>query len=173
MNLDTTKQILEIIALVITILGAPVAIFFYFKERRKERQDREYGTYNALDDKYIDFLNLCLTNADLGIYQMAEDVDKNLSEDQKQRRTVIFEILICLFERAYLMYKDQSEAIKRNQWAGWNAYIEDWMENVQFLDAWENTLSAQYDNDFLKHMNAIVARKRLIAKGVIDTTEVV
>jgi hypothetical protein len=51
MNILSVKEFLELSTHVITILGLPVAIFIYYQEKKKDRRDREYGTYNALDDK--------------------------------------------------------------------------------------------------------------------------
>lgn len=160
--MDELKALLEIISLLITILGVPIAIYIFYKEKRKERLDREYGTYNALDDKYLYFLNLCLSNADLGIHEMT---DKKLTHEQQIRANIIFEILICLFERSFLMYQGHNDKIRKSQWNGWNAYIEDWMENKNFNVAWETFLNSQYDTNFLKYMNEIY-QKKVIANRV-------
>ena len=158
MNLETIKSVLEIMTLFITIFGAPIAVYLYFKERNKERKDREYGTYNALDDKYIDFLNLCLAHTDLDLYNLS-NAKKELTQEQLQRRDLIFEILICLFERAFLMYQDQSAEIRKRQWDGWNAYMEDWMDNENFRKIWGTYLGTQYDQGFVNHMNVLYQQK--------------
>ena len=161
MDLNLIKLILEITIAIITIIGAPIAIYLYFKDKRKERLDREYGTYNALDDKYIDFLNICLENIDLGIYEMSEKKDKEFSNEQLIRKKIIFEILICLFERAYLMYKNQDTAVRKKQWLGWNSYMEDWMKVKSFRKAWNSYLNSQYDVNFLNHMNQLYNQKKV------------
>ncbi|MGB5157786.1 hypothetical protein [Desulfobacterium sp. N47] len=56
MNIASINEYLQIITSVVTILGLPLAVLLFYLEKRKERRDREYGTYNALDDKYIYFL---------------------------------------------------------------------------------------------------------------------
>ena len=71
------------------------------KEKRKERLDREYGTYNALDEKYNDFLKLCMENIELGVYDKSDAPNRTLTEDQKIRRDILYEILVCLFEKAF------------------------------------------------------------------------
>lgn len=160
--MNEIKNLIEIISLIATSLGVPIAIYLFFNEKRKERLDREYGTYNALDDKYLDFLNLCLSNTDLGIYEMS---DKELTEEQQVRVNIIFEIFICLCERAFLMYQGHNNKIRNSQWSGWNSYIEDWMEYKRFRIAWENYLSSQYDTAFLEYMNKIYQEKAVANKG--------
>ena len=157
MNLDFIKIFLEILTSLITIIGAPIAVFLYFKDKKKERLDREYGTYNALDDKYIDFLNLCLENVDLGIYDM--NVNENLTKEQLIRRNILFEILICLFERAFLMYRNHDKLNKQQQWLGWNAYVEDWFKVKSFREVWAADMNSQYDLSFLNYMNSIYSKK--------------
>ncbi len=46
-DLEKIKSILESLSYLVTILGVPVAIYFYRQEKIKERKEREYGTYNA------------------------------------------------------------------------------------------------------------------------------
>ena len=117
--------------------------------------DREYETYNALDDKYLEFLQLCLANPDLGIYEMA---NKDLNEEQSIRRKIIIETLVCLFERAFLMYKEEHGAIRERQWSGWKAYIDDWMKNRTFREEWAGHLNSQYDSRFLEYMDDVYKR---------------
>lgn len=159
--MNELKDLLEILSLIATTLGVPIAIAIFFNEKRKERRDREYGTYNALDDKYLDFLNLCLLNMDLGIYEKA---DKELSEEQQLRSNIIFDVLISILERAYLMYQGHSDQIRKSQWVGWNSYIEDWMNYNRFRIAWETLLNSQFDTNFIEYMNEIYHKKAVPEK---------
>ena len=59
---------LDILNKVIVILGAPLAYIQYLRTKRKEKRDREYGTYNALDEKYLEFQKLCLEHPYLNIF---------------------------------------------------------------------------------------------------------
>ncbi len=62
------KDILEMLSYIATILGIPLALLLFWDEKRKERRDREYGTYDALDNKYIEFLQLLLEYPHLDVY---------------------------------------------------------------------------------------------------------
>lgn len=146
---QTLKTYLEIISSVISIVGIPVAIWIFYKNKEKEKRDREYQTYNALDDKYIDFLNLCITNSELDIYN---DQKLLLTNEQEHKRLVMFEILISIFERAFLMYRDQGSKIKKEQWQGWLKYINEWYEVENFKKAW-SSIGDQWDSGFVSFMN--------------------
>lgn len=166
-QLDKIKTVLELISTVITILGVPGAIYIFIREARKdrrekekereenekERESKEYLVYNSLDDKYVDFLKLCLEHSDLNISHF--DPDVRLTAKQEYRQIKIFEILVSLFERAYLLYKNQSSQIKREQWSGWSGYIETWVKNKNFQNAWE-VLGSQWDEQFSEYMNDLV-----------------
>lgn len=152
--MEETKLYLEIATYITTLLGIPAAIYVYLQEKKKARKEREYGTYNALDDKYIEFLNLCLDNTDLDIYHIEREELDNYSTEQVSREIIIFEILISILERAFLMYRDQSSKIKKEQWEGWNAYMEDWLQRENFQRAWKK-LGYQWEDNFVKHMNKI------------------
>lgn len=154
-----TIEILSITEKIITLLGVPIAIFLFYKEKQRERIDREYGTYNALDEKYSDFLKICLDNIELGLYDSLNQTQRELSQDQQIKRDIIYEILVCLFEKAFLMYKSQNKDVKKRQWTGWEAYISDWMEVDSFRSSWNSKLNSQYDEEFLKYMNGVYKQK--------------
>ena len=54
------NEVLGAWASVVQLIGIPVAIGVYGLNKRRERLDREYGTYHALDDKYIEYLKLAV-----------------------------------------------------------------------------------------------------------------
>lgn len=154
MEIGNIKSILEILSHIITILGFPIAIYVLIQEKLKERRAREYGTYTALDDKYIEFLKICLENPALDIYHLEKKEPHAYTQEQKTKEIVVFEILISILERAYLMYSEHSTKIKKEQWEGWNMYMYEWMRRENFRDAWRQ-LGHQWEINFENHMNAI------------------
>lgn len=162
MDPEKINPFLETLTYLVSILGAPIAIWLFFREKRKERLDREYGTYNTLDDKYVEFLNLCLNYPKLTMHGQPDEA-LALSPEEMRQRDIIFEILVCLFERAFLMYSGQSDTIRKKQWIGWKEYMEYWMTNDHFRNAWSRFLNDQYDADFMRFMNTI--------QGAIATTK--
>ena len=141
----------------IQLLGIPVAVWIYFVNKRKERLDREYGTYDALDDKYVEYLALCLQNPDLDVADTRRDCHA-LTPDQQHREKIIFTILVSIMERAFLMYKDKSARIKKAQWTGWDAYIREWSSRENFA-AVVVEIQQQFDSDFVDYLRPLVEKQ--------------
>src|SRR4030065_680194 len=100
MQLVFSRDTWELLSFVVTVIGLPLAIVVFIYEQRKERDNEEEEVYQLLSDNYQDFLKVALANPDLRLFS-AEGTQK-FTEEQKERLTIIFSILISLFERAYL-----------------------------------------------------------------------
>jgi len=141
------KDYLEASSYVIILLGLPIAIYQFVRATRREALDREYGTYNALDEKYLEFQRLCFDHPDLDIFDIQDETSRTLSSEEKKQETVAFTMLFSIFERSFLMYYDQDSAIKARQWTGWNDYIVSYCRRKNFRDAWAisgETFDTQY-----------------------------
>jgi hypothetical protein len=151
----TIATTLDVLVKITQLIGIPVGIIVYARNKRKERIDREYGTYDALDQKYIDYLKLCLANSDLDVADMPKTNVIALTAEQSHRQTIMFLILLSIMERAYIMYKDKSDAIRQSQWSGWNAYIQDWLKRGNFAAALP-MLSTEFDVGFCAYLKQMV-----------------
>jgi hypothetical protein len=89
---------LEAASYVVTIVGLPMAIGVFFYEQRRERQNEEEEIYQRLSDEYAEFLKLVLQNADLQLTR-AEVDEAALSAEQQERRRILLELLVSIFER--------------------------------------------------------------------------
>ena len=150
--MDTIAQYLEIITFLITILGLPFALYIYINEQKAQRAEREYGTYDALDDKYIELQQLCIQYPKLDIFD-TPFVNPNIltEEDQKQEEAILL-IRISIFERAFLMYQREAAKAKTNQWEGWEIDILEWLERKNFNDIW--IIHKQYyDKTFVEYFD--------------------
>ena len=47
----------ELLSYVVTVIGLPLAIFTFWQEKRKERENEDEETYQLLSDAYTDFLS--------------------------------------------------------------------------------------------------------------------
>ena len=150
------KDIFELLSYMTVVFGGPVAIFQYRRAKHKEQQDREYGTYNALDEKYLQFQTMCFEHPELDIFDVPDRSPKPLSEEQAKQELIAFTQLISIFERAFLMYHDQSTKIKRAQWTGWDEYIRHYCQRQNFIYAWEMN-GTTFDLDFENYMETIIA----------------
>jgi hypothetical protein len=159
----------------IVILGAPAAVVGYFHNRNKDREEaennrkareretevrkresdaRELATYDALDNKYLEFEELCLRYSSLDVFDVPDDraiTPTPLSPMQKKRELIAFTMLFSIFERAFYMYSKQTAAVQDDQWSGWNDFIAGYCERPNFQDAWKESGST-FKKDFQKYM---------------------
>jgi hypothetical protein len=127
MNLESW----ELASYVVTVIGLPLAIFVFFFEQRKERDNEEEAVYQLLSDNYQDFLKVALDNPDLHLF--AEEETPQLSDEQRERMFIIFSMLVSLFERAYLLlYEADMQPKQARRWRSWEDYMSEWCQRADF-----------------------------------------
>ena len=158
----TFIQVLQALSYCAVILGIPLALRQHYRAVKKEQRDRELaqrdrelGTYNALDEKYIEYLRLCLKYPNLDVFDVPHPSPAPLSPEDERLQIILFTILMSIFERAYLMYGDQGEEVKKRQWAGWESYIQGFCQRDNFRRAWK-TSGSTFDTRFQAYMGAYV-----------------
>jgi len=97
----TALETWELLSYVVTVVGLPLAIAVFLYEQRKERENEEEEVFQLLSDNYQDFLKIALENPDLKLFSLQQAA--GLSEEQLERKRIIFTMLVSLFERAYLL----------------------------------------------------------------------
>ncbi|MFM9888298.1 MAG: hypothetical protein ACKVQT_35170 [Burkholderiales bacterium] len=141
----------ELLSYLVTIFGLPLAIYVFFSEQRKERQNEEEEIYQRLSDEYNDFLKLVIGNADLQLLNR-EGARTALTPEQEERKYAIFGILVALFERAYiLVYEENMDKQRRRLWRSWEDYMREWCKRKDFCAALPELLIGE-DPDFVKHI---------------------
>ena len=146
-------QILEMLSMLVTIFGLPLAIFFFVFEQRKERVNEEEEIYQMLSDGYTDFLKLSLGHSDLRL--QSQDATVNLTGEQRDRLLAMFAILIALFERAYLVaYEPDMPERKRRRWASWEDFMREWCRRADFRNALPQLLPGE-DPEFAVYIRRL------------------
>lgn len=168
--LEDTVRCLDIIAKLVVILGFPLAYIQFKRAKQKEKRDREYGTYNALDEKYLEFQKLCLQYPHLNIFDIPDTKSSKLSEEQTKQELILFTMLFSIFERAYLLYSDQNSIIKKRQWLGWDSYIRSYCARENFLKAWEISGST-FDTSFESYMQANIEEERSQLETLLESDQ--
>jgi hypothetical protein len=154
----TVKDLFEILSYLTITLGLPVAILQFKHNAAKEQADREYGTYNALDEKYIDFVELCFENPNLNIFDIQDAASPELTATEKKQELIAFTMLFSIFERAYLMYRGQVSSVRIKQWTGWYEYIQEFSRRPNFIEAW-SVSGHTFDADYQEFMEALFRDK--------------
>ncbi|MGE0252744.1 MAG: hypothetical protein AB7O99_08405, partial [Dongiaceae bacterium] len=98
----------ELASYVVTVFGLPYAVALFYIEQKRERQNEEEEIYQKLSDEYADFCQLLLTNSDLRLMSGEVVADEKLTAEQKERKHIIFELLMSLFERAFILVHEDN-----------------------------------------------------------------
>ena len=162
--MEIFSQYLGVVTSIITILGLPAAIFVYLQEQKSQRSEREYGTFNALDEKYIEIQQLCLEYPELDVFDSPYDNPKELSEEQKKQEEAILLVRISIFERAFLMYQRTASQSKKDQWEGWEIEIKEWFSRGNFRSAWEEH-GSYFDKTFFEYFNRFMSNAVAVNKA--------
>ena len=128
------REAFELASFVVTVVGLPFAIAVFLIQQRQERENEEEEAYQHLSDAYNDFLKIVLANADL---QLRTNTSlPSPTSEQNERMRVIFDMLISLFERAYLVaYKEDMSPTEKRRWNSWDDYMREWCRRDDFHSA--------------------------------------
>jgi len=147
----------EVASYVVTVVGLPFGILVYILEQRKERQNENEEVYQRLSDEYAEFSKLLLENADLRLIS-GHAADFQLTAEQTERKKIIFDLLVSLFERAYiLVYEEDMSKQTQRLWATWEDYIRFWCKRSDFREALPELLQGE-DPDFANYMKKILSQ---------------
>ena len=147
----------ELASYIVTVIGLPLAIVTYWQQQRKERENEDEETYQLLSDAYTDFLKLVMENTDLKL--RSRRAAPQLSDEQHERRQVVFEMLVSLFERAYLLaYDDDMTEKQRRRWHSWDDYMREWCRRPDFCAMLPQLLEGE-DPDFVACIQRIASEE--------------
>lgn len=147
----------EWLAYVVTVIGLPFAIAVFLWQQRKERENEDEAIWQQLSDAYIDFLEIVLAHPDLKL--RSQRSTPNLSDEQRERMWVIFDMLISLFERAYLLaYAPDMTETQRRRWHSWEDYMREWCQREDFRARLPELLRGE-DPDFCAYILRLAAEE--------------
>lgn len=149
----TTMELWELLSYIVTVIGLPLAIFVFLYEQRKERENEDEEVYQLLSDNYQGFLEIALAHPDLRLY--SPEQTPQLTDEQKERMFIIFNMLISLFERAYLLlYEDRMSSQQHRRWRSWEDYMREWCRRSDFRTLLPILLRGE-DPDFVKYIQRL------------------
>lgn len=148
----------EFASFVVTALGLPFAIGFFMWEQRKERDNEDEEAYQLLSDAYNDFLKVVLANPDLHL-RTNEPLESPTAE-QNERILVIYEMLISLFERAYIVaWSEKMSETEKRRWNSWDDFMREWCRRESFFSALPLLLRGE-DPSFQEYIRRIAEEER-------------
>jgi len=144
----------ELLSYIVTAIGFPAAIIAFLYEQKKERDGEEEEVYQLLSDNYQDFLKIALDNSDLRLFSTEQIPDRSV--EQRERMLIIFNMLISLFERAYLLlYEPRMASKQARRWFSWEDYMREWCRREDFRAALPTLLHGE-DPEFVDYIRALV-----------------
>jgi hypothetical protein len=142
---DAALRFWEFASYLVTVLGLPLALFAIWREMRAERineakeiEQREDEIYVELSQQYSAFLESVLANPELDLLGEAPSGravsgEAELSPALKQKRQVYYEMLIALFERAFiLLHEPSAQGDAARRWQSWADYMDWWLKKPDF-----------------------------------------
>ena len=158
---------LEAISYLVTAIGLPFALWVFMQEQRKEREKDDEEIYLKLADDYESFLKLILKHADLRLLA-PPDQQPAYTDEQLERRHVLFEILIAQFERAYILVYDQKMSHQATRlWQTWDDYIRSWCRRSDFRAELDQLLEGE-DPDFQRYIRTVATEEAARPPQVSD-----
>src|SRR5690606_23125484 len=146
-------EICELASYMVTVIGLPLAIFVFYFEQRKERENEDEEVYQMLSDNYVAFMKVVLANPDLRL--RTRSALESPSEEQLERLTILYEMLISLFERAYLLaYDDDMSEKGARRWKSWEAYMREWCARKDFRERLPRLLDGE-DVEFAAYISSL------------------
>jgi hypothetical protein len=161
----TFLEILEAATYIVTILGLPFAIYIFAVEQRKQRENEDEEINELLSRAYTDFLKLVIDHPDLKLRSARST--PNLTEDQQDQVFAMFEILVSLFERVYvLLYEDGMTGRQLRLWLSWEDFMREWCRREDFRRRLPDLLIGE-DADFAAYLRRLAEEEAaaLAARG--------
>ena len=153
--------ILDVIKTLIIICGVPVGIYTYATNKIKERREAEWIAYEKMDDRYWTYERLAMDYPSLAVSdvhasnpelaKLAKPREQLTAEERIHERQLMF-MLIAMYERAFILYSNQSTELKANQWAGWENGLKRWCKSPAFKEAWRQ-IGEDFDRQYQAHVN--------------------
>ncbi len=154
--MQTLVAITQIIYYVAMSISGPLAVLAFLRVKRTEQLEKEYKTYDELDNRFFEYQKLALQYYDLDILDVPNN-DPSLAFDKKRKQEMVaFAILFSLFERAYLMFSNQADMFRQRQWSGWKRFLDDFIRRESVRSAWELSKET-YDTEFQAFMERKIA----------------
>lgn len=149
----TVLQAVELLHHAVQIVGLPFAVFVFLRQQRQALRNEEAQLFQGLLDQYVAFSHLLVQNADLGILSR-KGAGRPLTDEQEERRTVLFDALVTMFERAFVLLHPRSHRPEIGRlWAPWGRNMGEWLAREDFARSLPELLTG-VDEEFRSYVLA-------------------
>ncbi len=146
---EATLRNWEFLSYLVTVLGLPLAGLALWRELRAERaneakelEQREDEIYVQLSQQYSAILEAALAHPELDASEGGAGAA--LTPEQKRRQSIYYEMLLALFERAFiLLYEDAPSGQGGRRWGSWADFFAYWLKRPDFARYVEANLQGE------------------------------
>jgi hypothetical protein len=146
-----------------TLVSVLLAVTLFVQGQRKqldeqkhaeliEHESRVRDAYTALDDRYLDYVKMCLDHPDLDVFDTPMNSPPPPTPEMHRREDMVLSYLQSMLERAYLMYSYPRDSFERNQWSAWSSYMKEWARRKNFQTEWAKSRT-DFDPAFAKYID--------------------
>ncbi|MFN0024468.1 MAG: hypothetical protein ACKVS5_11285 [Parvularculaceae bacterium] len=161
---EETLRLWELMSYLVTVLGLPLAVAAIWREMRAERanegkalEQREDEIYVQLSQQYSALLEAALAHPELDVLEASPG--DTLSPEQRRRQAIYYEMLMALFERAFiLLYEDAPTGQSGRRWGSWADFFAYWLKRPDFARYVEANLQGE-DAAFVAFVRGELARR--------------
>lgn len=145
----------EFLSYVATVVGIPMAIFIFFFEERKERQSEQEEIYDTLMEHYNRILDRLFEHPEIDRHDHPPG-----DPEQARRQKILYEMLVTLFERSFILLYGETDPAYRRMWNSWEDYIRQWSARANFRTALPELMRGE-DPEFVAYMARVTGLKDL------------
>lgn len=152
-----TKDIFDIAANFMTVIGYAgglvglvLTVTSYRRNLRLERNRKEHQIFDELDNKYVEFMYKATEHPRLDLFSQPATSPRTPEELQQER--ALYAVLISIFERAYILFEEQSQG---RQFEGWVRCMRSYCLRESFQKEWQ-AIGNQFDKNFQEKMALII-----------------
>lgn len=154
--LQAGANIVTILGITFALAGLVISMRTFFNERKKEHLEREYGTFDSLDNKYVEFMYACSQYPNLDLFSEPLGSTRVASKEDLITERALYSVLISIFERAFVMFERRAgDELRDLQYIGWIECMRSYCMRQSFINEW-NKIGNQFDDDFQKKLNSII-----------------
>lgn len=140
---------MELLSYVATVIGIPLAMIMFITQEDKERQAEQEEIYDKLMEHYSNIQNKLFEYPEIDLH------DVPLADPEaKRRQKIVYEMLISLFERAFILLYGETDPAYQRMWNSWNDYIQMWAKRPNFRDALPGMMEGE-DVSFTAYMSHV------------------
>jgi len=143
---DSFIQLTSVISNFALILGIPLTVLIFAHEQRKERRNEQEEIYDKLMEHYAGIQDKLFMHPEIDQHNVRLD-----DPEQSRRQRIVYEMLISLFERAYILLVDERDPDYQRMWNSWLDYINIWVNRPNFHRLLPEMMRGE-DPDFVKFM---------------------